>query len=145
MVLTFGRDPMDAAAVADALADIAAGDPLYRVSRPGDVSRADPVPLVTSFDRGTKLMAGVDKDIVAPSMGVPIQKDSRLIDAVYDPVGRNIFRSTGQTSKCCVEIRHMDNVPDNLTFLDDPRPPGKRRHTHAAFGKIALATAIQHR
>ena len=97
--------------------------------------------LVISLDRGAQVGAGVDEDIVAAAVRVAVQQQRRLINAVDNTVAGMSVGCSGQSSEGGEQIDFVDDVADELTFLNDAGPPGLGRYPDTAFQKIALAAA----
>ena len=111
-------------------------------ARGSHLACTDPVPLVSTLDRGAELVTGVDEDIISPAVGVAIQDQRSLVETVHDPVRWNVLQCTAKPGEGGIQVGHVYGVAHNLSFFNDPRPPGEGRHTNAAFGEIALAATV---
>ena len=95
-----------------------------------DRIRRDPVPFVIALDRGAQTGPGVDEGMVAPAIGVAVEQQRRLVDAIDHAVGRDIARRAGQAGEGGKKVGHVDHVANQLPRLDRTRPPGLSRNTN---------------
>jgi len=96
---------------------------------------------VTTFDSSAEVIAGVDKDPVAPAIGITIHQQRCLIDAIDHPVCGDVFGGPAQPGEGCEQVGFVDHVVDNFTRLNDTWPPGKGWHAHTAFGDVTFTAA----
>ena len=124
---------------------------LARVVVKVEVGRADaaagrgitrnPVFLVLILNSSPENGAGVYEDMIPTTVGIPVNEQAGLVNAVDDAVPGDKFRRTCQPGKCGVEIHFMEDVVYDLVRLNDSRPPCLGTHAYATLGEIPLSAA----
>ena len=97
--------------------------------------------LVATLNGRRQRVALVDEYIVSTAMRVTVHQECGLVTSVYAPVRRYVLHCTAQARKRRVEIGHVDDVTDQLSFLDGTWPPGECGNAHTTLGEVALATS----
>ena len=74
------------------------------------------------FQRGV----GVDEGMIAAAVGLTQQHEGRLIDAVENPIGRNLVRRASEASEAREQVRDVHDVAHHGVCVDHAWPSGKR-------------------
>ena len=91
-------------------------------------------------------MQGQEQAEVAVAQGLlegdaDLGVDGALADAVDDASGGYVFCRTGQPGKRCEQIDFVNDIADELTGLDYPRPPGEGGLAQRALVHPSLVAA----
>lgn len=81
---------------------------------------------VIPFDGRTQIGAGINEDVIAPTERVAIEQQRSLVDAVDDAIGWDSFLGTGQLRKRSEKVGFVNDVPDQLVFLNHSGSPSSR-------------------
>jgi len=76
-------------------------------------------------------------------VSIAVQEQCGLINTINNAVGWNVLLSTGQMSEGSVEICNVNDVANNLIWLDNTGPAHQQGNSYSAFPGITFTTTVK--